>query len=71
MGIGMRMLREWVCDKIYVYVYGYCVYDIQVVPITEHVYACRSGSAADTQAVTDYVKYYINQHRYVYVSIYT
>eukprot|EP01031_Cornospumella_fuschlensis_P027475 gene27475-33179_t len=34
----------------------------KVVPITDHVFACRSGSAADTQAVTDYVKYYMNQH---------
>lgn len=36
----------------------------KVVPIHDYVWACRSGSAADTQAVTDYVKYYINAHRY-------
>ena len=34
----------------------------KVVPIHDYVWACRSGSAADTQAVTDYVKYYINAH---------
>eukprot|EP01039_Chlorochromonas_danica_P008525 gene8525-9398_t len=34
----------------------------KVVPVTDFVWACRSGSAADTQAVTDYVKYYINSH---------
>lgn len=35
----------------------------KVVPIHDYVYACRSGSAADTQTVTDYVKHYINAHR--------
>lgn len=34
----------------------------KIVPIHDYVYACRSGSAADTQAVSDYVKYYINAH---------
>jgi len=34
----------------------------KVVPIHDYVWACRSGSAADTQAVADYVKYYINSH---------
>ena len=37
----------------------------KIVPIHDYVWACRSGSAADTQAVSDYVKYYINSHRYV------
>ena len=36
----------------------------KIVPIHDYVWACRSGSAADTQAVSDYVKYYINTHRY-------
>ena len=35
----------------------------KIVPIHDYVWACRSGSAADTQAVTDHVKYYINAHR--------
>eukprot|EP01032_Pedospumella_encystans_P011938 gene11938-13847_t len=34
----------------------------KIVPIHDYVWACRSGSAADTQAVSDYVKYYINSH---------
>eukprot|EP01040_Poterioochromonas_malhamensis_P014168 gene14168-15664_t len=34
----------------------------KIVPIHDHIWACRSGSAADTQAVTDYVKYYLNAH---------
>jgi 20S proteasome subunit beta 1 len=43
----------------------------KIVPIHDYVWACRSGSAADTQAVSDYVKYYINSHRYpVYVIAY-
>lgn len=35
----------------------------KIVPIDDFVYACRSGSAADTQAVTDIVKYYIGAHK--------
>ena len=38
----------------------------KIVPITDHVWTCRSGSAADTQAVVDYVKYYLEPHRYIY-----
>eukprot|EP01041_Mallomonas_annulata_P012286 gene12286-25839_t len=34
----------------------------KIVPIHDYIWACRSGSAADTQAVTDYVKYYIDSH---------
>lgn len=34
----------------------------KIVPIHDFVWTCRSGSAADTQAVADYVKYYINAH---------
>jgi 20S proteasome subunit beta 1 len=34
----------------------------KIVPIHDFIWACRSGSAADTQAVTDYVKYYLNSH---------
>jgi len=29
----------------------------KLTPVTENIYACRSGSAADTQAVTDIVRY--------------
>lgn len=42
----------------------------KIVPIHDYIWACRSGSAADTQAVSDYVKYYINSHRYVSNSIF-
>lgn len=34
----------------------------KVVPIHDYVWTCRSGSAADTQAVADYVRYYVNSH---------
>ncbi|XP_018579979.1 proteasome subunit beta type-6 [Anoplophora glabripennis] len=30
--------------------------------ITDHIYCCRSGSAADTQAIADIVKYHLNFH---------
>lgn len=28
-----------------------------------HIYCCRSGSAADTQALSDYVRYFLASHR--------
>eukprot|EP00462_Mataza_sp_D1_P004891 CAMPEP_0175104454 /NCGR_PEP_ID=MMETSP0086_2-20121207/9749_1 /TAXON_ID=136419 /ORGANISM="Unknown Unknown, Strain D1" /LENGTH=245 /DNA_ID=CAMNT_0016379873 /DNA_START=37 /DNA_END=774 /DNA_ORIENTATION=+ len=31
--------------------------------VSDTIYCCRSGSAADTQAITDIVKYYLNIHR--------
>lgn len=31
--------------------------------LTENIYCCRSGSAADTQAVSDVVRYHIGMHR--------
>lgn len=33
--------------------------------LSKHIFCCRSGSAADTQALTDYVKYYLQNLRYV------
>lgn len=31
-------------------------------PLTKYIYCCRSGSAADTQAVADVVKYQLDFH---------
>ena len=31
--------------------------------VHDRVYCCRSGSAADTQAVSDIVRYYLDMHR--------
>ena len=31
--------------------------------IDEKIYACRSGSAADTQAISEYSRYFLDQHR--------
>ena len=36
----------------------------KIVPIHDFIWTCRSGSAADTQAVADYVKFYVEAHRY-------
>mmetsp|Transcript_29707 Transcript_29707/g.69909 ORF Transcript_29707/g.69909 Transcript_29707/m.69909 type:complete len:230 (-) Transcript_29707:130-819(-) len=33
----------------------------KLVQISEQIYVCRSGSAADTQALSDYVMYYLEQ----------
>merc|ERR1711907_329462 len=34
----------------------------KITPVCNNVAVCRSGSAADTQALTDYVKLFISQH---------
>jgi 20S proteasome subunit beta 1 len=34
----------------------------KISPVHDRIYCCRSGSAADTQAVSDMVKYYLNAH---------
>ncbi|CAG9465117.1 unnamed protein product [Pedinophyceae sp. YPF-701] len=34
----------------------------KIAPLGERVFLCRSGSAADTQAVGDYVAHFLNQH---------
>lgn len=31
--------------------------------ITDHIYCCRSGSAADTQAISDIVAYHLSLHK--------
>eukprot|EP00521_Asterionellopsis_glacialis_P003850 CAMPEP_0195265186 /NCGR_PEP_ID=MMETSP0706-20130129/11280_1 /TAXON_ID=33640 /ORGANISM="Asterionellopsis glacialis, Strain CCMP134" /LENGTH=231 /DNA_ID=CAMNT_0040319569 /DNA_START=87 /DNA_END=779 /DNA_ORIENTATION=- len=33
----------------------------KIAQLSEHIFCCRSGSAADTQALTDYVKHYLSQ----------
>lgn len=30
--------------------------------VTDHIYCCRSGSAADTQAIADIVSYHLGFH---------
>lgn len=37
----------------------------KIAQLSEHIYCCRSGSAADTQALTDMVKHYLAQLAYV------
>merc|ERR1719505_377653 len=32
----------------------------KLTPVTERIFCCRSGSAADTQAIADLVKYHLN-----------
>ncbi|KAM3344651.1 proteasome subunit beta type-6 [Capsicum galapagoense] len=34
----------------------------KITPLTDNVYVCRSGSAADSQIVSDYVRYFLHQH---------
>ncbi|EDO42345.1 predicted protein [Nematostella vectensis] len=34
----------------------------KLTPVTERIFCCRSGSAADTQAIADIVKYHLNFH---------
>eukprot|EP00871_Galdieria_phlegrea_P002285 jgi/Galph1/3057/GphlegSOOS_G1713.1 len=35
----------------------------KLTPLAERIYCCRSGSAADTQAISDYVRYYLSIHQ--------
>ncbi|EME26285.1 Proteasome subunit beta type-6 [Galdieria sulphuraria] len=35
----------------------------KITPLSERIYCCRSGSAADTQAIADYVRYYLSIHQ--------
>eukprot|EP00953_Heterococcus_sp_UTEX-ZZ885_P031623 16582-Heterococcus_DN1.PRE.1 len=34
----------------------------KITPLHDAIYTCRSGSAADTQAISDYVRYYLASH---------
>jgi 20S proteasome subunit beta 1 len=34
----------------------------KISPVSDFIFCCRSGSAADTQAVSDIVKYYLDAH---------
>ncbi|KAK9946735.1 hypothetical protein M0R45_012182 [Rubus argutus] len=34
----------------------------KITQLTENVYVCRSGSAADSQVVSDYVRHFLHQH---------
>nr|ABK92997.1 unknown [Populus trichocarpa] len=34
----------------------------KITQLTDNVYLCRSGSAADSQTVSDYVRYFLHQH---------
>ncbi|KAL6627002.1 hypothetical protein ACP70R_030728 [Stipagrostis hirtigluma subsp. patula] len=34
----------------------------KITQLTDNVYVCRSGSAADTQVISDYVRYFLHQH---------
>jgi 20S proteasome subunit beta 1 len=34
----------------------------KIVPLSDYIWTCRSGSAADTQAVADYVRHYLGSH---------
>eukprot|EP00744_Colponema_vietnamica_P000658 GILI01001157.1.p1 GENE.GILI01001157.1~~GILI01001157.1.p1 ORF type:complete len:243 (+),score=82.87 GILI01001157.1:74-730(+) len=34
----------------------------KITPIHDSIYCCRSGSAADTQAISDYVRHYLSMH---------
>merc|ERR1711916_261510 len=34
----------------------------KLTPVHDRIYCCRSGSAADTQAIAGYVRYYLEMH---------
>ena len=38
----------------------------KITAVDDRIFVCRSGSAADTQAISDYVTYFLNQHKMEY-----
>eukprot|EP00244_Chara_vulgaris_P006830 TRINITY_DN2576_c0_g1_i2.p1 TRINITY_DN2576_c0_g1~~TRINITY_DN2576_c0_g1_i2.p1 ORF type:complete len:220 (+),score=30.25 TRINITY_DN2576_c0_g1_i2:1-660(+) len=34
----------------------------KITPLSDNIYICRSGSAADTQIISDYVRHFLHQH---------
>jgi len=38
----------------------------KITTLAENIYICRSGSAADTQALSSYITYFLHQHRIEY-----
>lgn len=34
----------------------------KITPMTDKIFCCRSGSAADTQVISDYSRYYLSMH---------
>lgn len=34
----------------------------KITPVTDNIFCCRSGSAADTQVISDYARHYISMH---------
>jgi len=38
----------------------------KLTPVMDKIYCCRSGSAADTQAIADIVSYNLKLHRHVW-----
>lgn len=34
----------------------------KLTPVHDYIYCCRSGSAADTQQISEYVRYYLDMH---------
>ena len=54
-------------ENIYFLLFAYYLFRVadKIVPIHEYIWACRSGSASDTQAVVDYVRHHVNSHRLI------
>ncbi|CAK1548692.1 unnamed protein product [Leptosia nina] len=50
------------CATQYGYIHHGLVTD-KLTKISDHIYCCRSGSAADTQAIADIVTYHLNFHK--------
>jgi 20S proteasome alpha/beta subunit len=42
----------------------------KIAQLHDRIWCCRSGSAADTQALTDYVRFYLGQLAYVIVFVF-
>lgn len=56
---GYNYYYHTVINVLCVYIRSYIVNRVtdKLTPITDRIFCCRSGSAADTQAIADVVKY--------------
>jgi len=47
--IALSLLGQYIANRV----------SDKITSISDRIYVCRSGSAADTQAVSDFVRYYL------------
>jgi 20S proteasome alpha/beta subunit len=62
----MKFTHVPICIRIFCRAYIANRVTDKLTKVTDHIYCCRSGSAADTQAIADIVAYHLNFHGYFF-----